>query len=164
MAQAKIILADLFSIADALESSPFISNTVVRKYKTKLISRAALRMVPGKTISSDEDADVPEEIETILEQLFAALQDKVSTFIHLVDIYLHVSYRIQLFDGLQQRASLVLQTHSREILRTRSCLPSWDYSLYIRSLLLLSTTYQPLLRALGTEPVLPVQKWPAVDW
>ncbi len=58
--------------------STLASNTVVRKYKTKLISRAGLRMIPTKP-QLDDGADVPDTIEQILEQLFESLQDKVKT-------------------------------------------------------------------------------------
>ncbi|OAX38758.1 ARM repeat-containing protein [Rhizopogon vinicolor AM-OR11-026] len=84
-------------ITDTLEQSATLaSNTLVRKYRTKLLSRVALRLMPPKVsrpklkfrslegeISNetvqedvDEDTDVPEEIDTILGSLFKALQDK----------------------------------------------------------------------------------------
>ncbi|KAK7469200.1 hypothetical protein VKT23_003691 [Stygiomarasmius scandens] len=71
-----------------------ISNTIVRKLQTKLSARIALRLLPGKrnarvkgpslssnqNLSEDatdvEEADIPEEVETVLEHLFSALQDK----------------------------------------------------------------------------------------
>ncbi|KAG2129100.1 TBCD protein [Suillus clintonianus] len=86
-------------ITDTLEQSTTLaSNTLVRKYRTKLLSRVALRLIPPKVSKSkltfrsldgniinetengnlddDEDIDVPEEIDTILESLFKSLQDK----------------------------------------------------------------------------------------
>ncbi|ESK95004.1 tubulin-specific chaperone d [Moniliophthora roreri MCA 2997] len=70
-----------------------LTNTVVRKYKTKISSRVGLRLLPGNTRSRmrgrhlngdtsaqvpqpGNDIDVPEEEEAILEQLFNALQDR----------------------------------------------------------------------------------------
>lgn len=88
-----------------------VNNTVIRKFKTKIVARAALRLLPAKRnlrkgevylprlnlkliitagrvlvagdsaetseSENEEDAQVPEEIENILENLFSALQDKV---------------------------------------------------------------------------------------
>ncbi|KAG2010206.1 TBCD protein [Coprinopsis cinerea AmutBmut pab1-1] len=70
-------------------------NTLVRKYRSKLLSRVALRLLPhaaaagrrkyGKTLEGGvleyqhaqlDEADVPEVVEVILEQLFEAVQDK----------------------------------------------------------------------------------------
>ncbi|KAF8917124.1 ARM repeat-containing protein [Mucidula mucida] len=73
-AQVQVVLSEVFSIVSMLDST-LASNTVVRKYKTKLISRAGLRMIPTKP-QLDDGADVPDTIEQILEQLFESLQDK----------------------------------------------------------------------------------------
>ncbi|KAI0061711.1 TBCD protein [Artomyces pyxidatus] len=98
---ADIILSHatvLFRITELAEqSSMLMTNAVVRKARIKLVSRIALRMLPaaprvvlrkGRIISTgdmadsgdasehqDED-DIPEEIETVLEQLMHALQDR----------------------------------------------------------------------------------------
>ncbi|KAI0072860.1 TBCD protein [Panus rudis PR-1116 ss-1] len=72
------------------------SNTLVRKLRSKLLSRVVLRLLPGRTrnrkrgralvpsagdetgsaMDPDLDMDVPEETETALEELFQSLQDK----------------------------------------------------------------------------------------
>ncbi|KAH8104609.1 TBCD protein [Cristinia sonorae] len=87
----------LLDITTALgENKTMMSNTVIRKLRTKLISRIILRGLPGNTrrtrrharvllASSSEsqaehlddvDIDVPEETESVLEDLFQTLQDK----------------------------------------------------------------------------------------
>ncbi|KAG0693184.1 ARM repeat-containing protein [Suillus ampliporus] len=95
--QLQAFTQQFLEITDTLEQSATLaSNTLVRKYRTKLLSRVALRLMPPKVSRSkltfrsldgdisnetvegniDEDADVPEEIDTILESLFKSLQDK----------------------------------------------------------------------------------------
>ncbi|KAG1772386.1 TBCD protein [Suillus occidentalis] len=98
--QLQAFTQKFLEIANTLEqSTPLASNTLVRKYRTKLLSRVALRLMPPKVSRSkltfrsldgdiknqtdngnvddgDEDVDVPEEIEMILESLFKSLQDK----------------------------------------------------------------------------------------
>ncbi|KAJ7780620.1 TBCD protein [Mycena maculata] len=89
-------VARFFAIADAIEASPTLnSNTVVRKFKTKLVARIPLRILPptsnatrrkGRALTGEdpgapepiqeEDIEVPEEVEVVLEQLFKSLQDK----------------------------------------------------------------------------------------
>lgn len=76
IAQVEVVTAEVASISAVLDSSSFSANTVVRKYKTKFVSRAALRLIPTKA-QLQEGADVPESVEVILEQLFEVLQDKV---------------------------------------------------------------------------------------
>ncbi|KAF8073788.1 armadillo-type protein [Lyophyllum atratum] len=89
--------SQLLAIATTIEGSKTLaSNTTVRKFKTKLLSRVALRLLPagsnlgrrkGRILTGDEtrvdlsvpessDMEVPEEVESVLEQLFDALQDK----------------------------------------------------------------------------------------
>ncbi|KIY64974.1 ARM repeat-containing protein [Cylindrobasidium torrendii FP15055 ss-10] len=75
-AQAEIVYNAMDALTRALDASVFISNTLVRKYRSKFISRCALRMLPPKIQLEEEEVDVPEEIETILEQLFNTLQDR----------------------------------------------------------------------------------------
>ncbi|THH31463.1 hypothetical protein EUX98_g2716 [Antrodiella citrinella] len=78
------------------EHQNLMSNTVIRKLKTKLVSRVILRLLPankrkprqrGKVLvaksdeshaehQGDEDLDVPEETEPILDELLQRLQDK----------------------------------------------------------------------------------------
>lgn len=98
--QLQAFTQQFLEIADTLEQSTTLaSNTLVRKYRTKLLSRVALRLMPpivsrskltfrsldsgiksetgdGNVDDDDEDIDVPEEIDTILESLFKSLQDK----------------------------------------------------------------------------------------
>ncbi|KAF5311690.1 hypothetical protein D9611_009412 [Ephemerocybe angulata] len=72
----------------------FSGNTLIRKFKTKIISRVGLRILPPnpnagrrrvKTLTGDElelqmsnlqESEVPEEIEVILEALLQGLEDK----------------------------------------------------------------------------------------
>ncbi|KAL1744501.1 armadillo-type protein [Schizophyllum fasciatum] len=76
------------------ESETLVGNMLLRKYKTKLVARVALRLLPprsrrkgrqlgeeGQSESVDmtmaePEIDVPEEVEAALEQLFSSLQDK----------------------------------------------------------------------------------------
>ncbi|KAH9942878.1 ARM repeat-containing protein [Amylocystis lapponica] len=73
-------------------------NTIIRKLQTKLISRVVLRLLPARVsaarskgralsghiaasgddplVDADDDTNIPEEVETTLEELFKALQDK----------------------------------------------------------------------------------------
>ncbi|THV05301.1 ARM repeat-containing protein [Dendrothele bispora CBS 962.96] len=92
LVQSKV--SDLLSISTMLEKEEaVIGNTIVRKLQTKLNARIALRLLPGKSnarvkgpslssgqniseIADVEDIDIPEGVETVLEQLFSALQDK----------------------------------------------------------------------------------------
>ncbi|KAG1906602.1 tubulin folding cofactor D C terminal-domain-containing protein [Suillus fuscotomentosus] len=98
--QLQAFTQQFLEITDTLEqSAPLASNTLVRKYRTKLLSRVALRLMPPNIFRSkltfrsldgdiknealkrnvddgDDDIDVPEEIDTILESLFKSLQDK----------------------------------------------------------------------------------------
>ncbi len=79
--QVEQALPDVLAIAATLEGeSTLIANTVVRKYKTKLVSRVALRILPARSArgtDSEDGIDVPDSIEIVLEQLFQSLQDKV---------------------------------------------------------------------------------------
>ncbi|KAL1667009.1 armadillo-type protein [Schizophyllum commune] len=75
------------------EAELLAKNMLLRKYKTKLVARVALRLLPprsrrkGKQLGAEGQVDaaaetepeieVPEEVETALEQLFGSLQDKV---------------------------------------------------------------------------------------
>ncbi|KAJ7505351.1 TBCD protein [Mycena galericulata] len=88
--------ARFFAISDAIEASPAMNNnTIVRKFRTKLVARIPLRILPptsnatrrkGRALTGDDpgapepiqedEIDVPEEVEIVLEQLFKSLQDK----------------------------------------------------------------------------------------
>ncbi|KAJ7644104.1 TBCD protein [Roridomyces roridus] len=88
--------ARFFKIADAIQANASLnSNTILRKFRTKLIARIPLRILApsmalrrkgkalmsdapseAQTIQEEEEIDVPEEVETVLEQLFESLQDK----------------------------------------------------------------------------------------
>ncbi|CAA7261517.1 unnamed protein product [Cyclocybe aegerita] len=93
--QVQAELVNLGSISNIIQASSTLpTNTLVRKYKTKLIARVGLRLLPGRSslrrrngaraldggIVSDEieleEIEVPEDVEGILEQLFGDLQDK----------------------------------------------------------------------------------------
>ncbi|KAI5122803.1 hypothetical protein M0805_000146 [Coniferiporia weirii] len=57
-------------------------NTVIRKLRTKSISRIAVRMLPTKsrrrrTEEDEEEYDPPSEVEDAFEKLFELLQDKI---------------------------------------------------------------------------------------
>ncbi|KAJ7459837.1 TBCD protein [Mycena latifolia] len=88
--------ARFFTIADAIQASEVLnSNTIVRKFKTKLVARIPLRILPptsnatrrkGRALTGhaqgepeiiqEDEIEVPEEVEVVLEQLFKSLQDK----------------------------------------------------------------------------------------
>ncbi|KAJ3775517.1 TBCD protein [Lentinula raphanica] len=94
--QARI--PDFIALANAVNARETLNNNpLIRKLRTKLVSRIGVRLLPGRMGSrrskkrlltgdsdsaqahvslEEEDIDVPEEVETVLEQLFAALQDK----------------------------------------------------------------------------------------
>ncbi|KAH7921320.1 ARM repeat-containing protein [Leucogyrophana mollusca] len=94
--EAEEAMSSCLEISALIEQSKILSsNTLVRKYRTKLLSRIALRLVPAQVKNSrikvrslagdntdapdpteEEDIYVPEEVETILEDLFKCLQDK----------------------------------------------------------------------------------------
>ncbi|KAF9808522.1 hypothetical protein IEO21_07853 [Rhodonia placenta] len=96
--QVSTHVATLLEVVNAVqESQSLMGNSLVRKLRTKLISRIALRLLPAtfsaartrgraltahhevdsnKEHSAEEEIDVPEEVESILEELFKALQDK----------------------------------------------------------------------------------------
>ncbi|KAF9468537.1 tubulin folding cofactor D C terminal-domain-containing protein [Collybia nuda] len=85
----------LFSFTATIQESSILeNNTVVRKFKLKLVSRIALRLLATKSnprqrkgrvlagvgavedLALEDNIEVPEKVEQILEQLFASLQDK----------------------------------------------------------------------------------------
>ncbi|KAG5648314.1 hypothetical protein DXG03_004886 [Asterophora parasitica] len=87
--QIQVKASQLFTIANTIETKTLSSKTGIRKLRTKLVSRVALRLLPARSNAgriltgereevpaSDSDIDVPEEVEQVLEQLFEALQDK----------------------------------------------------------------------------------------
>lgn len=158
--QAQVVLDAVTSVVTILEStSSLSSNTVVRKLKTKLLSRAALRLVPTRS-ELDQGVEVPEAIETILEQLFETLQDKVS--VHFISSLLGSSvFRIPSFAGLPPKASPALRMSCLETLLIK-CYPlSWVFSPSTLSLQQRSTTCLPSRKAHGMERVLLALKWPA---
>ncbi|KNZ80978.1 Tubulin-specific chaperone D [Termitomyces sp. J132] len=87
--------ARLYALAESIDKHPtFSSNTAIRKYKTKLLSRIAIRSLPslnigrrkGRLLANEgnidrnpvqqNDIEVPHEVESVLEHLFNSLQDK----------------------------------------------------------------------------------------
>ncbi|KAG6890812.1 hypothetical protein C0995_003245 [Termitomyces sp. Mi166 len=85
----------LYALAEAIDRHrTFSNNTAIRKYKTKLLSRIAIRSLPGMNLErrkrrllagegdfyeksiQQNDIKVPGEVENVLEHLFNALQDK----------------------------------------------------------------------------------------
>ncbi|KAI0732028.1 TBCD protein [Fomitopsis betulina] len=86
----------ILDVANAVEANPsLLQNTLIRKYRTKLVSRTVLRLLPAtplvtrskgraltsstedeKLIEADYDFDVPDQLESVLEDLFTSLQDK----------------------------------------------------------------------------------------
>ncbi|EIW80977.1 ARM repeat-containing protein [Coniophora puteana RWD-64-598 SS2] len=92
---ARIMTALLAIAKEVKHGGVLYSNTLVRKFRTKLLYRMALHLVPpsvsssrrqrrtlvgsfvgGQDFADSEDEDVSEEVEVVLEQLFEALQDK----------------------------------------------------------------------------------------
>ncbi|THH16982.1 hypothetical protein EW146_g3747 [Bondarzewia mesenterica] len=90
-------LPSILGVAHIVEqNSSLMSNAVVRKLRIKLVSRSALRLLPVRlgrqkvralssvngsdnsdsSAANEEEVDVPEEIETSLEEIFNALQDR----------------------------------------------------------------------------------------
>ncbi|KAJ7095891.1 TBCD protein [Mycena belliarum] len=85
-----------FAIGNAIEATEVLNNnTIVRKFKTKLVARIPLRILPptsnatrrkgraltgedrgGPELLLEDDIEVPEEVEVVLELLFKSLQDK----------------------------------------------------------------------------------------
>ncbi|KIJ17787.1 hypothetical protein PAXINDRAFT_167765 [Paxillus involutus ATCC 200175] len=98
--EARSATPTLLKISEIVEEREFLtSNTLVRKYRTKLLSRTGLRLIPPRANHSnmkarvleateeqqsrqrndeqdDNDIDIPEEIDTILQALFSCLQDR----------------------------------------------------------------------------------------
>ncbi|KAH9936306.1 TBCD protein [Fomitopsis serialis] len=95
--QVKAHTSAILDVANAVqENSPLLQNTLIRKLRTKLMSRIVLRLLPASPLvirskgraltastagdegkpTSELDFDVPEELETVLEDLFTVLQDK----------------------------------------------------------------------------------------
>ncbi|KAH7885271.1 tubulin folding cofactor D C terminal-domain-containing protein [Phlebopus sp. FC_14] len=96
--QAHAAASYLLEISDMIESDKSLtSNTLVRKYRIKLLSRVALRLVPPRSNASkiklralesaenqgmiqeqggEDDIDVPEEVEVVFGVLFKGLQDR----------------------------------------------------------------------------------------
>ncbi|KAF8158379.1 TBCD protein [Crassisporium funariophilum] len=89
--------AELLSISHIIQETPvLVNNSLLRKWKTKLISRIALRVLPtssrttrrkgARTLTADhfipdvedskDDIEIPGDVEEILEHMFEALQDK----------------------------------------------------------------------------------------
>ncbi|KIK93339.1 hypothetical protein PAXRUDRAFT_145292 [Paxillus rubicundulus Ve08.2h10] len=90
----------LLELLEIVEKREFLtSNTLVRKFRTKLLSRTGLRLLPPRASRSsvnaraleatahqqsqqkneeqdENDIDIPEEIETVLQALFSCLQDR----------------------------------------------------------------------------------------
>ncbi|KDR82781.1 hypothetical protein GALMADRAFT_220773 [Galerina marginata CBS 339.88] len=94
--QVRNELGILLSISRIIQqSTTYSNNTVVRKFRTKLVARIGLRLLPtnsgnikrqARALVADEvptehdeiheEIEVPSEIEDILEQMFEALQDR----------------------------------------------------------------------------------------
>ncbi|GAW05740.1 TBCD protein [Lentinula edodes] len=70
-------MPDFMALTNALDAREILmNNTLIRKFKTKLISRVSIIFTVQFHVEQEEDIDVPEEVEAVLDQLFAALQDK----------------------------------------------------------------------------------------
>ncbi|KAG6841983.1 hypothetical protein C0991_004474 [Blastosporella zonata] len=93
--QIQEVYTRLFAVSRTIDGSQILSNnTAVRKYRIKLMSRVAIRLLPGglsfgrrkgRNLTGEDrgagtiqqfDLEVPTEVEDVLEQLFNALQDK----------------------------------------------------------------------------------------
>ncbi|KAI0632121.1 TBCD protein [Trametes polyzona] len=86
----------ILRVTHVLEGNPsLMGNTIIRKLRTKIISRVVIRLLPARTRrlrakgraltdtgaagagdDPEDEIDVPEEVETVLEELFKALRDK----------------------------------------------------------------------------------------
>lgn len=96
MDQVIDLIPEYLEIIECLnEGSTFVTNTILRKLRAKLISRTAVRTLPpprvrkrGRVLdgsfSSIDDSEagigeheIPEVVETLLQSLFDCLQDKV---------------------------------------------------------------------------------------
>lgn len=90
---------DLMEISEAISSSEaLMGNTLMRKYRTKLLSRIGLRLVPPRRTftrlkmralddsgnedasqdhdNDDDEIDIPEELDGVLDALLKAVQDR----------------------------------------------------------------------------------------
>ncbi|KAL0945859.1 hypothetical protein HGRIS_012144 [Hohenbuehelia grisea] len=78
--QADSLSAPILEIIDKIDGQDVLSaNTIIRKYRCKLISRLCLRLIPatrGSQRENEDEVEIPEVIETVLELLFRALQDR----------------------------------------------------------------------------------------
>lgn len=90
------LIPEYLEIIECLnEGSIFVTNTILRKLRAKLISRMAVRMLPpprvrkrGRMLDASlsttnehetgiGEHEIPEVVETLLQYLFDCLQDKV---------------------------------------------------------------------------------------
>ncbi|OSD07226.1 TBCD protein [Trametes coccinea BRFM310] len=95
--QVQLHRESLLYVTAALDGNESLtSNTLIRKLRTKLTARVVIRLLPAKTrrlrakgraltsdssagaddASEEDDIEVPEEVETVLEDLFKSLRDK----------------------------------------------------------------------------------------
>ncbi|KAL4251881.1 Tubulin-folding cofactor D [Abortiporus biennis] len=94
--QIKANIQQLMELVTVLDGEILKNNTLLRKLRVKLMSRIILRLLPinvnrsrrrGRALAEneqnenaseaiEEDMDIPEETETVLDELFKALQDK----------------------------------------------------------------------------------------
>lgn len=100
------LLPEYLDIVECLnEGSTFVTNTILRKLRAKLISRMAMRTLPPPRIrkrgrvldgsfSATDDSEteigeheIPEVVETLLQYIFDCLQDKVGAIcVHITRI------------------------------------------------------------------------------
>ncbi|KAI0720503.1 TBCD protein [Cerioporus squamosus] len=93
--QVQRLKDQLLQVAQTLEGNEsLMGNTVIRKLRTKLVARVAIRLLPGKVrrlrakgrtldgssgvveVEDEDDFDAPEEVESVLEDLLKSLRDK----------------------------------------------------------------------------------------
>ncbi|TFK86795.1 ARM repeat-containing protein [Polyporus arcularius HHB13444] len=93
--QVQRLKDQLLQVAQSLEGNEsLMGNTVIRKLRTKLVARVAIRLLPGKIrrlrakgrtldgssgvveVDDEDDFDAPEEVEGVLEDLLKSLRDK----------------------------------------------------------------------------------------
>ncbi|EDR13279.1 uncharacterized protein LACBIDRAFT_322818 [Laccaria bicolor S238N-H82] len=129
--QIKTEESSLLSLATLINDRKSLSsNSLVRKYKTKLVARIGLRMLPGsinigrrkgRTLAGEEidtntpssaDEEIPDEIELILEQLLQSLQDKVLSFIFATQ------FRWSSAKGIARIAERLPPDFARQVLET----------------------------------------------
>lgn len=107
--QVQDLISVYLEIVDTIhETSSLAGNTLLRKLRTKLMSKMATRILPAPKIRRRDrtldgstplvqdqndpgDHEIPEVVETLLQYLFDALQDKVNNDMEAIRSALNLS-------------------------------------------------------------------------